>query len=80
MDWKKMVGKEVFCKTKDSGVCSGVINEYDPETQMYSLTDKYGENWFISIFNIVKLKEEKLQSNQKKELLTRVNNSNEIST
>jgi hypothetical protein len=61
MDWKQMVNKEVFCKTKDSGVCSGIITNFDEDSKMYSLIDKYGDTWFISVDNIQKLKEEKLK-------------------
>lgn len=60
MEWQKWVGKEVFCKTYDSGVCSGIINSYDEKNDQIELTDKYGEKWIISVKSIVKLKEESL--------------------
>jgi len=60
MEMEKWIGKEVFCKTRDSGVCSGKILNYDSENNLIELKDKYGENWIISIRDIVKLKEEKI--------------------
>ena len=61
-----MIGKEVFCKTKSSGVCSGKIIDFDEHNKILIILDKYNEKWFISLSEILRLKEEKLSTKLKK--------------
>jgi len=66
MEWKELIGKEVFCKTKTSGVCSGKVIDYKEDDKIIIILDKFNEKWFISINEILRMKEEKLYSKSKK--------------
>lgn len=66
MDWNELIGKEVFCKTKSSGVCSGKIIDFVDDDKILIILDKFSEKWYISINEILKLKEESLCSKPKK--------------
>lgn len=60
MEWKDLIKKEVFCKTRNSGVCSGTVIDYNSEDKIIVILDRFNERWFIAIDEILKLKEEKL--------------------
>jgi hypothetical protein len=65
MEWNEMIGKEVFCKTKTSGVCSGKIIDFLEKDRILIILDKFNERWFISIDEILRMKEEPLNPKNK---------------
>jgi len=56
MEWEKMIGKKVFCQTKDKGFYNGVVLEIDKN--LLVILDKFGDRVFIDKDNVSKLKEE----------------------
>lgn len=65
MEWKVLVGKEVFIKTKTSGVYSGIVEEIFENNEKFfiRITDKFDDLIIIAIEEIIKLK---LESKSKK--------------
>lgn len=61
MDWRGLLNKRVFVKTKTSGVYSGVVQDVDDSDKniiFISILDKYGEKVTIVHSEILKIKEE----------------------
>ena len=60
MDWKDLIGKNIFIKTESVGVYSGILNDIVEKYNRtwLEITDKFGENISIRADQILKLVEE----------------------
>ena len=61
MEWKEWIGKNVFVKTRTSGVYSGKVLDVDDTTPLivfFTLLDKYNKRVTFVTSEIIKIVEE----------------------
>lgn len=65
MDWNILERKNIFVKTRDSGVYSGIVEEIFENNGRFfiRITDKFGSLVIIDTSEIIKLNEESKSKN-----------------